>query len=322
MWSIFLASLLVIFAIIYIYFDHKLKFWKNSGVPFIKPKFPFGNLKGVGTKIHNSELMVKVYKGLKGKGPFGGIYFFTNPVAVITDLELIKTVLIKDFSNFSDRGIYYNEKDDPLSAHLFSIEGAKWKSLREKMTPTFTSGKMKMMFPTMVDVANKFKETLEKESKDNEVEIKDILARFTTDVIGSCAFGIECDSLNNPQAEFRTMGKKVFDRSRFGFIRSFFTLSFKDFAKLLRLKSTATDVAKFFMNVVKQTIAHREENNVSRNDFMNIMIQMKNSGEITAEKGFVKTGKLTVNEIAAQAFVIWLAGNKCVYYVLLNLVFV
>ena len=64
------------------------------------------------------------------------------------------------------------------------------------------------------------------------------------------------------------------------------------------------------MNVVKSTIKYREENNsVSRNDFMNLMIQMKNNGEIESEKGFTQTEKLTVNEIAAQAFVIWLAGN-------------
>lgn len=92
--------------------------------------------------------------------------------------------------------MFYNEKDDPLSAHLFSIEGKKWRDLRTKLTPTFTSGKMRFMYPTIIATANEFKSTLNemlfnKESMD--IEMKDLLARFTTDVIGECAFGIECN---------------------------------------------------------------------------------------------------------------------------------
>jgi cytochrome P450 family 9 len=47
--------------------------------------------------------------------------------------------------------------------------------------------------------------------------MKDLFTRYTNDVIATSAFGISCDSLNNPGNEFYEMGKKLTD---FGGIRA------------------------------------------------------------------------------------------------------
>lgn len=65
------------------------------------------------------------YIELKSQGPVGGIYFLTEPSAVITDMDLLKHIFVKDVQYFQDRGIYVNERDDPLSAHLFLLEGTQ-----------------------------------------------------------------------------------------------------------------------------------------------------------------------------------------------------
>lgn len=57
--------------------------------------------------------------------------------------------------------------------------------MRTKLTPTFTSGKMKMTYQTLLDVADRFVKRLKFESHEavnNEIEVRDILQRFTTDV--------------------------------------------------------------------------------------------------------------------------------------------
>jgi len=89
------------------------------------------------------------------------------------------------------------------------MNGQEWRNLRIKLTPTFTSGKMKMMFPTLIDVGRELNDVFRKASSDEETEVKDILARYTTDVISSVAFGIESNSLKNPDVEFRRMGNEL-----------------------------------------------------------------------------------------------------------------
>lgn len=300
MW-LYLIVLVLTLAVIWM--RKRYSFWKDRGIPFAEPSFPAGNIRGMGRTQHLSAQMQRCYKELKGQGPVGGIFFFINPVALAIDLEFIKTVLVKDFQYFHDRSIYYNEKADPLSAHLFTMEGTKWRNLRAKLTPTFTSGKMKMMFPTVIGVAEEFQKLMGKEVATNgEIEMKEILARFTTDVIGSCAFGLECNSLQDPDAQFRRMGKKIFSFGSGKFLKAVIAQQFRSLARTLRISLADKEVSQFFIGAVRDTVKYREENKVERNDFMSLLMKLKDD----------ETSKdmepLTIEQIAAQAFVFFLAG--------------
>lgn len=320
--NIYFALAIAVITAFYYLVKRQYSYWERRGIPYIEPEFPFGNAKIISRTMHASLAMKKFYDELKGKAPFGGIFIFQRPVALLLDLSLIKRVLTKDFANFNDRGLYFNEKDDPLSAHLFSIDGKKWKNLRARLTPTFTSGKMKFMYPTVIEVADHFKDALfGLVDGEAELEIKDLLARFTTDIIGTCAFGIECNSLKDPAAEFREMGRKAFEEPRYRASISFLIGSFKNVSRFLGLKITREDVLTFFMKVVRETVDYREKNHISRNDFMDILIKLKNKK--SDEDGL---GALTIEEIAAQAFLFFLAGFEtssttmtfCLYELAIN----
>jgi cytochrome P450 family 9 len=41
------------------------------------------------------------------------------------------------------------------------------------------------------------------------LELKDLFTKFTNDVIATAAFGIDCNTLKNPDNEFYRMGKEV-----------------------------------------------------------------------------------------------------------------
>lgn len=69
---------------------------------------------------------------------------------------------------------------------------------------------MKMMFPLLNECGKKLNTILANIPIGEGFDIKDMSARFTTDAIGSCAFGLETNSLDNPDSEFRRMGKRIF----------------------------------------------------------------------------------------------------------------
>lgn len=147
---------------------------------------------------------------------------------------------------FEILGLTFNEKIDPLSAHLFTLGGWRWRALRMKLSPTFTSGKMKMMYGVMAECAEKLEKMLEESAKNEEIlEIKgkrlfnrfltdgktnpvihffpykfsEPLAKFTTDIIGTCAFGLQLNAMSDDESEFRKMGRRIFTPSKLANIK-------------------------------------------------------------------------------------------------------
>ncbi|XP_075166602.1 putative cytochrome P450 6a21 [Haematobia irritans] len=306
--GVLLYAALALFAY-FVYSMHKtLSYWKSQGIVSEDPYPLMGNMAGLAKTKSFGDIWQEYYDKFKNSGPFLGFYFFNRPTAFILDPALIKNVLIKDFNKFTDRGFYHNAEDDPLSGQLFLIDGHKWRRMRNKLSPTFTSGKMKLMFPIVTEICDEFIEVLGKMSEASPViEMREMLARFTTDVIGSCAFGIECGSLKNPNAEFRQFGRKSLEERRHGSLIMAFINSFPNLARKLHFKMFPDDVIEFFLRIVKETVDYREKNNVRRNDFMDMLIDLKNKKLMRSEHGDDLTN-LTIEEITGQAHVFFNAG--------------
>lgn len=298
--QLIISIILAVPLIIWLFFKYKFTFWKKRGVLHDQPVFPFGSISGLGSVIHMSHFLQNIYEKYKGKDKIAGFYILFQPSVIILDVDLYKNILIKDFNYFDERGMYYNEVDDPISAHLFALNGEKWRPLRTKLSPAFTSGKMKFMFSTIVDVGDRLRTTVQQITEENGqiIEIKDILARYTTDVIGTCAFGIECDSLNDPNAEFRNMGRDVFAKTRHSGIVQNFLSVIPSIAHFFRIKVFREYLSEFFLRTAIDNIKYREEHNIRRNDFIDLLIKLREETNTS----------LTYNEMAAQAFVFFLAG--------------
>nr|XP_021535712.1 cytochrome P450 3A12-like [Neomonachus schauinslandi] len=99
-------------------------------------------------------------------------------------------------------------------------EDEEWKRMRTLLSPTFTSGKLKEMFSIIGQYGDVLVRNLRKEAeKGKTIILKDIFGAYSMDVITSTSFGVNIDSLNNPQDPFVENTKKLL---KFDFLDPFF----------------------------------------------------------------------------------------------------
>jgi cytochrome P450 family 6 len=250
------------------------RYWSRRGFTQLRPNFFVGD---IGDLFRLKKSIAEIFGELYAKSKSSkivGLYFVYRPALLINDTNLIQNILVKDFPYFVNHGLYVDEKRDPLSGHLFSLHDEKWKNLRTKLSPLFSPSKLKLMFPTFLECAVNLQNHVNKcaRSDNNVIEIRDLLARYTTDIIASVAYGFDNDSINNPDNIFRLMGAKVFKPTFRNGVRALITFLMPKMTNILGIRVADRDVEDFMFSMVKETIAFREKNNRKRNDLMQVRV--------------------------------------------------
>lgn len=83
--------------------------------------------------------------------------------------------------------------------------------MRRKLSPIFTSGKTKVMFILIESRVGEFIKSLYPvpEKKIETIYVKYFIARFTTDVIWSCAFGLESNCIRKSYCQLTERKEKI-----------------------------------------------------------------------------------------------------------------
>lgn len=311
-------GILLILSFGFIYIRNVYSYWQRRSVcTAVPPTFPIGSFgKILLQKCTIGELMQEFYNS--STEPLIGVYAGIRAMLIPRDTQLIRNILNSDFQHFHDRGMYWNEKDDPLTAQLLMTPGEKWKHMRAKLTPTFTSGKLKAMFSTLIDCARPLQEHLEPfAGRPESVEVRDICSRFTMTIICSCAFGIEIDCIANPDEEFLRQGRKFFELSLNNVMRQLLSFVSPALMKALRMRLFDREMAEFMIAMVKQNLEYREGQNVIRKDFFQLLVQIRNGGNVerdgewaTKITGEEKDKTLSIEEVAAHAYLFLIAGYE------------
>lgn len=311
-----LVIVFITFVVLYFYNKRSFNYWAKRGVKFEKPILFFGNILDTyllrKSITQGFEELYKKYPNEKVVGFFRS----TTPGLLIRDPELVKRVLITDFVHFYERGIHPDKKSlEPLLSNLFFAEGDLWRLLRQRMTPAFTSGKLKAMFPLIVERAEQLQaRTLDAARNDRAIDARDLMARYTTDFIGACGFGLDAGSLNEEDSAFRKLGQNIFKFDlRLGVV-TFLKDTFPNASRNLKYVGHLENQVFSLVNDIQKQRNYQPSN---RNDFIDLLLECKQKGIIEVESlekvkpdGTPDRATLELNDmlIAAQVFVFFAAG--------------
>ncbi|XP_017767083.1 PREDICTED: cytochrome P450 6k1-like [Eufriesea mexicana] len=301
--------MIVIFgAILFLYIKYKFTYWQRRGVRTLPSHWFFGNMKDI-IKFQKSPAFVIGDLHQKGSEDDDvlGIYIFHKPFLLLRSPELIKQILIKDFNYFPDR--YFTAqsfKDQIGSSNLFTIHNPEWKYLRTKLTPVFSTGKVKKAFNFINETAEAMNKYLEEQflngTKTKTIVIKDIATKYTTDIISSIAFGVQVNSFDPAQVQFFEKAEKVSEVTPWRAFQFFLMFFFPRLALYVggQMLGTSTN---YFRKVFWDSMDSREMSNVKRGDLIDSLLDLKNQ----------KQGdefKFDGDALVSQSAIFFIAGRE------------
>ncbi|XP_003744236.1 cytochrome P450 3A31 [Galendromus occidentalis] len=262
-------------------------------------------------------------------GPVVGIFIGYKPMMLVSDVDLLKNVFIRDFINFTDRNQIHGSRLHRKS--LLSAEGPSWKILRRIITPSFTSSRLKALSPPMHAVIEEFSRNLS-ENLEKDIDIKIFLQALTMDVISRNAFGANYNMQKDPENHelfklIRDFMGQDFDLAQWlalGLDANQWVLdavrSFRHSRGSLAMKNFFASIMNECASIVKARKAHKS----AKSDLLQLLMDASTSANdnnddreltagIDADSVIRKTSsgasiKLTDDEIVQNAFAVLVAG--------------
>ncbi|KAB0794258.1 hypothetical protein PPYR_13878 [Photinus pyralis] len=271
---------------------YKLQHWKRLSVPYDGGVPLFGNLAQAMLQKRAIALIQKDLYEKYSNHRYFGYFMFTCPSLVIRDLDLVKQICIRDFDHFTDHREFLPVDADPFwNKILFARKGRDWHDFRKLVAPAFTQSKMKQMFPYMTECADRLICSLPESKEVISMDIHDLFIKVANDLTLNLAYGINCNSFNDPNNQFYTMAKNEFVLSRIKGFKFFGAAISKPFANFFKVSFFSEESKKFYKKLMKETLAYRKKNDLVRVDVLHIMKEAQ-KGELHFEKEDAEDEKL------------------------------
>ncbi|XP_028039890.1 cytochrome P450 6B5-like [Bombyx mandarina] len=295
-----LLLLFISFTLLLIFFWKQNNYWKSRNVKQVTGtlfKFTFG-----------SRSLPEYYKEIYDKHNESqiGIYLGRRPAIILKDLRDIQAVLAGDFQSFHSRGIILNEKETLADSILFIDDLPRWKILRQKLSPAFSSLRLKTMFEGIERSARDFVEFIENSGNDQGLEEMPFNAiyKYTTGSIGAAVFGVDVDQ-NTLDTPVLNITRKALEPTLKSIMTFFLAGTFPRLIKWLDMMNF-DNYETSFIDAVKKVLENRRAGE-KQYDFIDVCLELQNHEvlrDLVTGYEIVPTDEL----LAAQAFFFFVAG--------------
>uniref|UniRef100_A0A8D2KV48 unspecific monooxygenase n=1 Tax=Varanus komodoensis TaxID=61221 RepID=A0A8D2KV48_VARKO len=215
------------------------RLFRNLGIPGPTPLPFLGNL-----WEYRNGIITFDRKCFDKYGKVWGIYNGRQPLLAVLDPTIIKTVLVKEcYTVFTNRQKLFTK--GILKSILSRAMDEQWRRIRTLLSPVFTSGKLKEMFPIIKHYGETLMKNVQKKVEMGEpVDVKGIFGPYSMDVITSTSFGVNTDSMNNPNDPFFKTFRNLIQAKPFTprIIYPIISLSYEKSLHTIRRTKTASAV--------------------------------------------------------------------------------
>uniref|UniRef100_A0A8D8Q5Q5 Probable cytochrome P450 6a14 n=1 Tax=Cacopsylla melanoneura TaxID=428564 RepID=A0A8D8Q5Q5_9HEMI len=306
-YAILLSLLLIALTLLYKWSVSSFGVWKRKGVPYDSDNlYPFvGNMKATFTRgTHIAYLIDDLYNKFKDTSEFAGFYATLQPTFIPLSAEMSCAIAIKDFSHFPDRDFHNDPNFDVLMNNISTISGPDWKYQRTKLSPTFTSGKLRGMTVAINDSCDMFINYMKKNYSGKEVDTESLIQDCIMCFIGKVVCGMNYYDIENPDPVF----KKICST----FSQPSWRLSFRMILQFIspklaiKMKFFPPYVENYFRELTVESMKAKARTQGDTKDFLQLLINLHKEDEMNNDK----EGHFSMNAVIGNLFVFLLAGQE------------
>ncbi|XP_007950954.1 thromboxane-A synthase [Orycteropus afer afer] len=272
-------------------------------------------------------------------GPLCGYYLGRRMFIVISEPDMIKQVLVENFSNFSNR-MASGLEPKPVAKSILFLRDKRWEEVRGVLTPAFSPEKLNEVTPLISQACDILLTHLERYADSGATfNIQRCYSCYSTDLVASVAFGTRLDSQEAPEHPFVKHCRRFFEfsipRPILVLILSFPSVMVP-LARVLPNKKRE-EPNNFFNKLIRNVTASRDQQAAGerRKDFLQMVLDTRQGASAMGVESFdavtqvfsstecpapppqphVPRGPpkpLTMDEIVGQAFIFLIAGYEFV----------
>ena len=308
------------------YYSSLYSYWWSKKIPGPRALPIVGN-----AFAYFSKPLHKVHKEWTDKfGPKVGFYEGMTRSLLVSEANVVHDVTIKSFSKFTDRRAVFGHH--LVKKQLINQNGQEWRIHRSVMSPTFTSGKMKLMHPLMKECYEPLENELQRLAKSGKVaNSKTLFGKLTSTVIARCAFATKVDPYTDPNNPIVRHLEKFFE---FGKVQPLLAILLPAWMKnATSFTVTPRDTFIYLTSVCRAIVQQRKKMGIQNKDgypdFLQLLMETSKDREsvsdavpdseshhaledqVDMKKELTKTTKeFNEDEIVANALLFFVAGYE------------
>lgn len=309
-----------------------LWYWKTSKIfkTFEKmdmhgpaPKFLIGNMGEMTSKGFHA--VFKDWEKVYGK--VYGVYRAKAPSIVIHDPEMLREIMVKNFAAFPNRQPNKVADQWPFKDMLTFLVDDHWRHVRNTLSPSFSSGRLKSMLPVIQRCCqNLVTRVGNNAQKGDEVDLKVLCNDFSMDVTAGTGFGIEVNCLLNPNEQFSVIANRILYPPQWIFTVLFLFPFMTNILNKIGITVAPVEPINYMMKIIKAALKERRLENQKHKDFLQSMVEAEqnedyvsssqidpeidHSSDLKTSESWKRKGGLTEDEILSNCLNFLLAGYE------------